>query len=206
MSRRRSAHARLRVLWGLWFLAASSSRAWAEPPAASAESAESQEYQRAVAQAVAEFDAQHYLEARALFREAHRISPSARSLRALGTVEFELGNYPECVELLEQALHSRVRALEGPALDKTEELLARARRFVGKVRLELLPKGLVGSTLQVDGEPVTAAAGGLLVLRIGEHTLAVSAPGYRALSQRVHVEGADVQDVTLTLQPNVPDV
>ena len=45
---------------------------------------EAEDYQAAVRQAVAELEAGHYPEALALFREAHELSPSARTLRGLG--------------------------------------------------------------------------------------------------------------------------
>ena len=71
------------------------------------------EYRALVTHALEEFDAQNYAEARSLFLRAHTIYPSARTLRALGMVEFELKNYVDSITRLEEALSERTRALTG---------------------------------------------------------------------------------------------
>ena len=47
-------------------------------------------FQRAINAAIADFEAGRFEQARTHFAEAHALSPSARTLRALGMVEFEL--------------------------------------------------------------------------------------------------------------------
>jgi outer membrane protein assembly factor BamD (BamD/ComL family) len=46
-----------------------------------------------IGDAVAEYEAGHYQEARALFRQAHEKQPTARTLRGIGMASFELRDY-----------------------------------------------------------------------------------------------------------------
>lgn len=59
-------------------------------------------YEDAVRLALGEFDAGNFAEAREHFRKAHSLDPNARTLRALGLVEFELRNYGEAANFLER--------------------------------------------------------------------------------------------------------
>jgi len=54
--------------------------------------------------AVAEYEAGHYQEARALFRQAHEKSPTARTLRGIGMASFELRDYVEATRALTASL------------------------------------------------------------------------------------------------------
>jgi len=74
-----------------------------EPPA----------YRPLVEQALAEMKLGHFDEAHTQFLEAHRMFPSARTLRGLGFVAFEQRHYVEAVALLEQALASTTKPLDG---------------------------------------------------------------------------------------------
>jgi tetratricopeptide (TPR) repeat protein len=104
-----------RVLWVLTASAASSplgaiqaqdieNRNAAESAAVEAHEAAPSEYERMVGLAFREYELGNYAEARAGFLEAHRLSPSARTYRALGMVEYELKNYGDAIERLRQAL------------------------------------------------------------------------------------------------------
>ena len=53
-----------------------------------------------IGDAVAEYDAGHFQEARALFRQAHEKSPTARTLRGIGMCSFELRDYVEAARAL----------------------------------------------------------------------------------------------------------
>src|SRR5262249_43441282 len=57
-----------------------------------------------IADAVAEYDAGHFEEARALFRRAQAEAPSARTLRGIGMASFELRDYVEADRALAAAL------------------------------------------------------------------------------------------------------
>ena len=61
-------------------------RATAQPSAR----ASTTEYEAMITDGLAEFQAQRYAEARALFERAHALSPNARTLRGIGMVAFEM--------------------------------------------------------------------------------------------------------------------
>ena len=98
------------------------------------------EYHELIGEAVREFDGGNFEEARSLFARAHRLLPNARTHRGLGYTEFELRNYGECIKQLSAALASDVKPLTEHLRQETGKVLARARRFVGRVILEVEPK------------------------------------------------------------------
>ncbi|MEY4512912.1 MAG: hypothetical protein RLZZ450_5034 [Pseudomonadota bacterium] len=49
-------------------------------------------YRETIAEALIEYEAHNYLEARTLFERAHKLYPNARTLRGLAVVAFELRN------------------------------------------------------------------------------------------------------------------
>ena len=98
--------------------------------------AEPAEYRALVSEALAEFDAGHFEEARALFLHAHALNPSARTLRGLGLASFELRAYRATIEYLEQALASQLNPLEEALRTSTEHVLrAGAPAFLPAVAL-----------------------------------------------------------------------
>jgi tetratricopeptide (TPR) repeat protein len=157
------------------------------------------EYRALVDHAVQEFELHNFAEARALFSRAHTLFPNARTLRALGMVEFELKNYVDSATWLAEALASQLRPLEGKARSQTEELLGRAHSFVARVELSILPRGAAVS-VKVDGTLTPLAADSSLALLVGDHVLSVQMPGYREETVRVSVKGAEVQRVELQLR------
>lgn len=78
-------------------------------PARSDYVAEPTGYRELIAEAVAEYEARHFEEARALFRRAHAMFPNARTMRGQGMAEFELRNYRGAIQCFESALSSRAR-------------------------------------------------------------------------------------------------
>jgi hypothetical protein len=153
-------------------------------------------YKEAITHAVAELEAGNFPEAREEFRRAHDIFPNARTLRGLGTVEFELRNYAECVRLLQEALASTVKPLEGTLRAEAEALLKRAQRYLGAVRLVLEPSS---ATVVVDGTPVELGPEGILLLEVGAHTLEAKAVGHTPERRVVQVEGGGRMDLTISL-------
>lgn len=65
--------------------------------------------------------------ARALFQRAHQLFPNARTLRALGMVEFDLGHYSAALESLTQALSAHARALTPDLRSEVVRLAAHTR-------------------------------------------------------------------------------
>ena len=168
----------------------------ATPPAAAAP-AEPPGYREAIDEAIAEYSAGRYPEARALFNRAHALQPSARTLRGLGMTEFELRGYVEAARLLQEALTSTVRPLDGELRTATEALLERARAFIGRFTLALTPPEL---KLSVNGAPARVEPDRTLSLPVGDHALHAQAEGYLPISHTLRVNGGENLSLNITLQ------
>lgn len=153
-------------------------------------------YSEAVAQAVAELDANNFPEAREEFRRAHALFPNARTLRGLGMVEFELRNYVESVRLLEQSLASTTKPLDGSLRKETSALLERARRYVGEIKVEVEP---ANATVTLDGAAIDVPRSRTLTLEVGEHTFEARATERAPLRRIVQLSGGAHMTVRLAL-------
>jgi tetratricopeptide (TPR) repeat protein len=160
---------------------------------ARAEQATTDDYRELLAAALAEYDAAHFEEARALMLRAHAQLPSARTLRGLGMVSFELREYAESVRYFEAALASTERPLTPELRSEAEGLLARARVFTGRVEVSLTP---AAAELSVDGAALPERS---LTLSVGEHLLVASASGFQREQRRLVLRGGDVLDVRIAL-------
>src|SRR5262245_43644531 len=87
-------------------------------------------YREAISEGIRAYREHRLQAARSEFSHAHTLLPSARTLRALGMVAFELRDYVACVSFLEGALAADVRPLDGPMQERAKELLASAREHV----------------------------------------------------------------------------
>jgi tetratricopeptide (TPR) repeat protein len=158
--------------------------------------AEPQGFQRAVSQAVVDYDAGRFAEARVHFTEAHALSPSARTLRALGMVEFELHHYVESVTYLEQALASRVKPLDAALRAEAESVLSRAHNETARIRVVLNP---AEATLRVD--EAAALATSPLVLAPGAHLVEASAPGRKSERRELVLSAGEQRTLEIALTP-----
>jgi hypothetical protein len=156
-------------------------------------------YKAAIDSAVSEFEHSNYAEAREHFARAHTLFPNARTFRGLGMVEFELRNYVDAVAYLEQALASRVKALEGELVHETESLLQRAHAYVGTVELQLSP---ASTRVSIDGFPLADASSRRLRLPIGDHVLEFHAEGH--LSERRAIKLRGEQELPLEVKLLTP--
>ena len=182
----------------------SSSTARAQPARSASEPAgdEPQAYKAVIKQALQEFDAGNFAEARALFLRAHELAPSARTLRALGLTEFQLRHYVEADKLLEQALQDSRHALTREQRTEVEHMLERARAYVGRYRIQLTP---AGATLAVDGQAAALDPGAPLLLDVGEHTLLVRAEGYADEERHLDVRGREDESLSIELHAKAPE-
>jgi hypothetical protein len=153
-------------------------------------------YRQIVNEAVREFAAHNYEESRSLFRRAHVLHPNARTHRGLGLAEFELRNYGECIRHLEAALQSSIKPLTAELRDDTARMLTRANGFVARVVLNVRPDV---SRVVVDGVALQLPASEALVLRIGEHTLELQAPGFVTEKRKLNVQGGELQTLNIVL-------
>ena len=169
-------------------------------PVAGADAPEPAGYREAVDHAIAEYEAGRFAESRAMFERAYALFPNARALRGLGMAEFELRNYPASIYYLEQALASPVRPLANELRTETDQLLARARTFVGRVNLAIDPPG---ATITLNGTTVQPGPENTMNLIVGDYTLHVSAPGYAAEQRQLRIAGGEEQTLTVQLPKNV---
>lgn len=152
------------------------------------------EYRERIDEALREFSVQNYEESRSLFLQAHELMPGARTLRALGLCEYELRNYAETIKYLESALASKVKPLTPALRSESEQMIKRARKFVGRVELEMRPER---AQLMVDGVKVDGREPQWLAM--GEHTLEVSAPGFVSEKRKLSVKGGEDKKMSVIL-------
>jgi hypothetical protein len=159
------------------------------------------DYMATIKEAVTEHAEGHFVEARAQFLRAHQLHPSARTLRGLGMVEFELRNYGESVRYLQAALGCQVRPLDAELAEETEQLLARARAYVGEVHVALSPEA---ATILVDGVTVARGPEAALVLIVGDHVLEFRASGLRPERRTVQVRSGERTTLEVRLESAEP--
>jgi len=156
-----------------------------------------------IGDAVAEYEAGHYQEARALFRQAHEKSPTARTLRGIGMASFELRDYVEATRALTGSLRDTRRPLTAEQKRHAEALLARAHTFVGRFTMKLKP---AGASLFVDGHPAELEPEGILLLAFGRHQLSLRcstcAPAEK--DEEINVAGGERREIELALAPAPP--
>ncbi|MFI5306677.1 MAG: hypothetical protein ACHQ53_04945 [Polyangiales bacterium] len=171
--------------------------AGAHQPSAAAR-AEPAEYSRLIDAGLSEYDAHDFLEARALFSKAHALYPNARTLRVLGMVEFELRNYPQSIEYLQQALGSHVKPLGEELRAQVQTLLGRAEAFVARLHVEVQPQSAKPQIL-LDGVLQQVAPSASMVVQVGEHVLEARAEHYRTEKRDLNVKGGEEQSMRITL-------
>jgi tetratricopeptide (TPR) repeat protein len=155
-------------------------------------------YRGAIDDAVQEFSAGHWEEARALFKRAHELSPNARTLRGMGMAAYEMRLYVQAIRELEAALRDTRKPLDAALRANVQQLIVKAREFVGRVRPEVQP---AEAKLLIDGrEPVFEPDGGVL-LDVGTHVFSATLDGYKPTNVRAAVEGASDQVVRVLLEP-----
>lgn len=174
------------IFWLCAALALQSTPARAEPDG----------YRVAVDEAIAEFAAHRFEEARSLFLRAHGIFPNARTLRGLGLADFELRDYVASVQHLDAALRSDVRPLEQELRAETEALRARAAGFVGRLTLRAKPDA---SRLLVDGVQAEWPVAPIL-LPLGTHTLELYAAGYEPERRSLLMSGGEERTLDVVFQ------
>jgi hypothetical protein len=165
-----------------------------EPP-------ESEEYTRILREALQEYDARNYLEARALFTRAHDLQPNARTLRGIGMASFELREYVQSIRALEAALTHQVRPLTEEQRASVEDLMDRARTFVGRFQVRVAPPG---ATLYVDGAPAELGPDGSLLLDLGEHEVSVRCDDCSTTSRSVAVRGGEDEELSIDASRGSP--
>jgi len=182
-----------------WLLA--SLCAWAVlalAPGVRAQAAENPAYRQTVDDAVREFAAGHFEEARALFKRAHELSPNARTLRGMGMAAYELRMYVSAMRELDAALNDQRKPLDAELRAQVQQLMDKAREFVGRVTLVLQPKE---AKPLMDGKDPQLEPDGSILLDVGTHVVGATADGYKPSNVRFNVEGDSEQTVRVSLEP-----
>jgi hypothetical protein len=152
---------------------------------AASASAQGADYTALVREAVAEYNAGNWGEARLLFGKAHELAPNARTWRGMGLCDYESKRYVEAISSLESALESTEKRLTEEQRSEVENVLERSRRFVAIYAL-VLPDD--ASDLRLDDKPATLDDAGALRLNPGEHVLSARRASGARLERRFVVE------------------
>jgi hypothetical protein len=153
-------------------------------------------YAQVIQNAVVEFDAGNWAEARVLFEQAHTLRPSARTLRGMGMASFEMKEYVRAEKELNASLVDLRSPLAEAQRHEVLALLMRLERYIGKLLVHTRPPE-ASPTVTLDGSRVE----GEMKVDLGRHELSVQAPGYRPLNRTVSIEGGKTQQLELTLTP-----
>ena len=160
-------------------------------------------YRANVKDALAEYDARHFEEARILFRHAHELQPNARTLRGIGMASFELRDYVSAVRALSAALQETNKALSPEQRAHAQGLLERSQLFVDAYTLKITPPD---ARVLVDARPPDSESDGTVLLGFGPHSLEVSKPGYHLRTFTVDVRGGERKELIMTLERKLPAV
>jgi hypothetical protein len=155
-------------------------------------------YRELVRNALAEFGAKNWAESLALFRRAHAAQPSARTLRGLGMVAFEMQDYVEARAQLSAALRDPRKPLDGELRTTTETLLVRTRQLIGRARVKLEP---ASATLRFDGQRIDLPKGGELWMKAGGHVLIAEAVGHHTQRVEIDILGGEDMELEMKLEP-----
>jgi hypothetical protein len=117
--------------------------------------------------------------AKAEFARAHAAVPSARALRGLGVVSYQMGDYPESYRLLTSAIVEPSRPLDEALCAATEALMVHIGEHVAFYFVRSNPEG---TETTIDGRSAILDARGAMVVAPGKHVLVISANGYESQS------------------------
>ena len=156
-------------------------------------------YDVTVKNAVAEYAAGNWGEARVLFARAHEMAPSARTFRGLGLCDFELRRYVEAITELEAALADQRKPLTSAQRQETQTALERAREYVAVFELSV-PAGVTEMTL--DGATRPLPGDGKLALNPGLHRVVVRPQDGDPIAREVDVQAG--ARGTIAFEPERP--
>lgn len=155
-------------------------------------------YRELLKEGVAEYDARHYEEARALFARAHALNPNARTLRGLGMACFELRDYVGAIRHLRGSLRETRKPLTVEQRVHVSGLIERALTYVGTFEITLKP---TDAALTIDGQPAQREEGGAILIGFGRHALVATCPRCQSDSRTIAVNGGEHVTLAFNLSP-----
>lgn len=183
------------ILMWLWLSCSQLALAQEAPPEAG--------YEAALDRALEAHGAGNFAEAEAAMREAHAISPNARTLRGLGVILYAEGRYLQAIAPLEAALASADKALSAELRTGVEELLSRIWQRVGRLTLRVEP---TTGTISVDGAAPLSHGQNQILLAPGEHKVRISAPLREPYELSLRTQAGSHDSLHVVLAPSAPNV
>lgn len=182
------------LLLSLLLSAAPASAQGEEPPP---------EYRALIEQAVSESAGGRWVEARSLFRDAHRVFPNARTLRGIGMSSYELRDYTAAYRALAASLAETRRALDETQRAQVEGLLHRVQDLIARYSIDHLGEGAV---IRVDGIRRDPEIDGYLILEAGRHDVSVGFADSQEARGSWVVRGGEQGPLPLERPTSVPVV
>lgn len=159
-------------------------------------SGEDAEYRNVVEEALQEYNRGNWEEAAALFERAHRLNPSARTLRGMGLTAYEARRYVDAIRYLSEALTETRRALTAAQREEVSGTLERARRFVAHLRLKIGPSD---ARVTINGRPAEPDARGDVTTDPGLLDVEITADGYESALRRVRLTAGGQEELAVQL-------
>lgn len=154
-------------------------------------------YWALIDEAIAHSTAARYQEALALFQRAHDLRPSARTLRGIGLMRFQLADYAGAIDALRRAMDDARRPLDEAARAEAQATLERALGFVARVELVVSPEA---ASVTDDGRALVVHEG-LALLNPGRHQVTAEAEGYQPRTLSWVLEGGERRRIEIALDP-----
>lgn len=162
----------------------------------SSSSGEDAEYRSVVEEALQEYNRGNWEEAAALFERAHRLNPSARTLRGMGLTAYEARRYVDAIKYLSDALSETRRPLTQAQREEVSSTLERARRFVAHLRLRIGP---AEAKVAINGQIVQPDSRGDVTTDPGLLDVEISADGYESALKRVRLTAGGDEELNVQL-------
>ncbi|MBW2453131.1 MAG: PEGA domain-containing protein [Deltaproteobacteria bacterium] len=135
-----------------------------------------------------------------VFVEADRLYPGAAPKHKIAVCYDKLGKAAEAVAAYRTFIDSKPSVKYAERVtDATKRIAELEPALPATVTLQIVPEGLAGVVITVDGTP---AQGPDLQLEAGEHTVVVTAEGHDPVTEVVNVRGAETRDLAVTLTPS----
>jgi tetratricopeptide (TPR) repeat protein len=158
------------------------------------------EYQSAIDEALYEYERSDWEEAAALFRRAHELIPSARTLRGLGLSAYEARRYRDAIRFLTESLSDSRRPLTAKQREEIVATLDRAKLFVGYLKLRIEPS-TAPATLTINGQVAQPDPDGVLITDAGWLDVEVRAEAYEPFVRRIRILAGEHRDFQALLVP-----
>jgi tetratricopeptide (TPR) repeat protein len=168
----------------------------------SSASSEDAEYRSVVEEALQEYNRGNWEEAAALFERAHRLNPSARTLRGMGLTAYEARRYVDAIRYLSDALTETRRPLTQAQREEVSSTLERARRFVAHLRLKVGP---AEAKVSINGRPAEPDSRGDVTTDPGLLDVEITADGYESALRRVRLTAGGQEELTVQLSRTRPE-